>query len=390
MNIKKIRRDTPGCHDKIFFNSAGASLMPAVVVETIKGYLEQEEQLGGYMVQDLQETMINEFYDEVAKLLNCHPRNVAFAYNATDAYAKAISSIAFNPGDTILTTDDDYVSNYIAFISLKKRFGINILRGKNLDNGDLDLEHFEAQIQQHQPRLIAVTHVPTNSGKIQDAVSVGKLCKKYDVLYLLDACQSVGQIPVDVEEIGCDFLSVTGRKFLRGPRGTGFLYASDRMLEEGYMPLFADAGGADWIAPEAYRPHKEAKRFQLWENSYAILLGLKEAVRYLNGLGVQNVYDYNQTLLKQLTDGLQAIPGIKTYDEGSQRSNIITFRKGDLEQEEIKTKLDEAGIFYSVSGINYALIDYQKKGVDWTVRFSPHYFNTTEEINRALHVVDSL
>lgn len=364
--------------------------MPAVVVETIKGYLEQEEQLGGYMVQDLQETMINEFYDEVAKLLNCHPRNVAFAYNATDAYAKAISSIAFNPGDTILTTDDDYVSNYIAFISLKKRFGINILRGKNLDNGDLDLEHFEAQIQQHQPRLIAVTHVPTNSGKIQDAVSVGKLCKKYDVLYLLDACQSVGQIPVDVEEIGCDFLSVTGRKFLRGPRGTGFLYASDRMLEEGYMPLFADAGGADWIAPEAYRPHKEAKRFQLWENSYAILLGLKEAVRYLNGLGVQNVYDYNQTLLKQLTDGLQAIPGIKTYDEGSQRSNIITFRKGDLEQEEIKTKLDEAGIFYSVSGINYALIDYQKKGVDWTVRFSPHYFNTTEEINRALHVVDSL
>lgn len=390
MNIDKIRRDTSGCHDKIFFNSAGASLMPSVVVETIKDYLLQEEQLGGYKVQDLQEAAINGFYDEVAKLLNCQPRNVAFAYNATDAYAKAISSIAFKPGDTILTTDDDYVSNYIAFISLKKRFGITILRSKNLENGDLDLEHFEKQIEKHQPKLVAITHVPTNSGKVQDAVGVGKLCKKYDVLYLLDACQSVGQMPVDVEEIGCDFLSVTGRKFLRGPRGTGFLYASDQMLDEGYMPLFADAGGADWVTAEQYRPHKEAKRFQLWENSYAILLGLKEAVKYLNDLGVQNVYDYNQKLLKQLTDGLQAIAGIQTYDEGSQRSNIITFRKSNLQQEDIKTKLDEAGVFYSFSGINYALIDYQKKGVDWTVRFSPHYFNTAEEVNRVLKIVDSL
>ncbi len=390
MNLEKIRRDTPGCHDKIFFNSAGASLMPSFVVETIKGYFEQEEQLGGYKVQDLQVTIINEFYEEVAKLLNCLPRNIAFANSATDAYAKAISSIAFKAGDTVLTTDDDYVSNYIAFISLKNRFGINILRSGNLENGDLDLEHFEAQIQEHQPKLVAVTHVPTNSGKIQDVVGVGKLCKKYDILYLLDACQSVGQMPVDVEEIGCDFLSVTGRKFLRGPRGTGFLYASDRMLEEGYMPLFADAGGADWIAAEQYRPHKEAKRFQLWENSYAILLGLKEAVKYLNDLGVQNVFDYNQTLLKQLTKGLQSIPGIKTYDEGSRRSNIITFRKGNLQQRQIKSKLDEAGIYYSVSGINYALIDYQKKGVDWTIRFSPHYFNTVEEINRALTIVDNL
>ena len=390
MDIDKIRRDTPGCHDKIFFNSAGSSLMPAIVTRTIKDYLDKEEQLGGYKLHELQQSSINEFYEAVARLINCHPHNVAFAYNATDAYAKAISSIPFSSGDVILTTDDDYVSNYMAFISLKNRLGVQILRSKNLENGDLDLEHFEHLIQQYKPRLVAITHVPTNSGKIQDAVAIGKLCQKYDLLYLLDACQSVGQIPVDVQELRCDFLSVTGRKFLRGPRGTGFLYASDRMLDKGFTPLFMDAGGAKWIAAEAYRPDREAKRFQLWENSYALLLGLKEAVRYANDVGMQNIFEYNQRLLLQLRKGLMAIPEVRVFDQGTHLCNILTFRKGNLSQQEINKELERAGIFYSFSGKNYALIDYQKKGVDWTVRLSPHYFNTPEEVDKVLNIVDSL
>lgn len=361
--------------------------MPRVVVETVKDYLDEEERLGGYKVQDLRAREINEFYTESAKLLNCQSRNIAFAYNATDAYAKAISSIAFSEGDVILTTDDDYVSNYIAFISLIKRFGIQVIRARNLENGDLDLEHFEEQIKKYNPRLVAVTHIPTNSGMIQDVIGVGELCEKYDVLYLLDACQSVGQIPVDVQQIGCDFLSVTGRKFMRGPRGTGILYASDKMLEEGYGPLFTDAGGASWEDTLEYKLHKEAKRFQLWENSYALVVGLKEAVKYANEVGMENIFKYNQSLLKQLREGLQEIPGVKIFDKGSRKANILTFRKGNLTQEAIASKMEAANIFYSISGINYALIDYRKKGVDWTVRLSPHYFNTETEISRVLEVI---
>jgi selenocysteine lyase/cysteine desulfurase len=390
MDINKIRKDTPYCQDKIYVNSAGASLMPRVVVDAIKAFLDKEEQLGGYKVHALEADDINEFYIEGAKLLNCQPRNIAFAYNATDAYAKAISAIPFSKGDIILTTDDDYVSNYMAFISLKNRFGVQILRAKNLENGDLDLNNFEEQICQYNPKLVAITHIPTNSGLIQDVVGVGKLCKKYDVLYLLDACQSVGQMPVDVQEIGCDFLSVTGRKFLRGPRGTGLLYVSDSILNKGMGPLFLDAGGATWVSREVYDFHKEAKRFQLWENSYALVVGLKEALKYANEVGMENIYNHNQALLKKLHDGLSEISTVKLFDQGSKRANILTFRKGELRTTDIQKKLDDANIFYSFSGKNYALIDFQKKGVDWAVRLSPHYFNTIEEMEEIVKIVERL
>jgi len=243
MDIIEIRKDTSGCADKIFLNSAGSSLPPKIVTEKMIDYLQYEERIGGYDAAKFKADEINKFYIEAAKLLNCKPANIAFAYNATDAYARALSAIPFKNVDYILTTNDDYISNQIAFLSLQKRFGVQLLRANNLANGDIDLVHFEELIKKHKPVLVAVTHVPTNSGLVQNAEEIGKICNKYDTWYLLDACQSVGQMIVDVEKIGCDFLSATGRKFLRGPRGTGFLYISDEVLMSGLAPLFIDMRG---------------------------------------------------------------------------------------------------------------------------------------------------
>lgn len=201
MNIDVIRQDTPGCYDKVFLNSAGSSLMPKVVVEKMTEYLHEEEQLGGYEVARLREKEINEFYNEVAKLINCNPQNIAFAYNATDAYAKALSSIPFKKGDCILTTNDDYISNQIAFLSLKKRFDIAIIRANNLANGDIDIEDFERIIKKHNPVLVAITHIPTNSGLVQQAEEIGKICARYDTWYLLASLiVKVGLIEVEPRE----------------------------------------------------------------------------------------------------------------------------------------------------------------------------------------------
>jgi cysteine desulfurase/selenocysteine lyase len=390
MDITRVRKETPGCHDKIFLNSAGSSLPPESVVNKINEYLKLEELLGGYETDKIRADDIAAFYSEAAKLLNCKPANIAFAYNATDAYARALSAIPFQNGDHILTSNDDYISNQIAFLSIQKRFGVKLIRADNLENGDIDLEHFEELMKQYDPVLVAVTHVPTNSGLVQDVEAIGKICEQYDAWYLVDACQSVGQMVVDVKKIGCDFLSATGRKFLRGPRGTGFLFASDEVLEYKLEPLFIDMRGAHWISADLYEMVMDAKRFEMWEFSYATLIGLTEALRYANETGAGEIFEYNKPLVKKLRDGLSAIEGTTVLDRGSVKSNIVTFHKTGIALEALQKILRKEKIYFTVSLKEYAVIDFARKNVDWAVRFSPHYFNTDAEIETALAVIASI
>lgn len=381
MDLNAIRKDTPGCSDKIFLNSAGSSLMSKIVVDTIVNYLYEEQQFGGYETINRNSALINDFYKEAAKLINAKPDNIAFVTSSTDGYAKALSSISFKEGDCIITTNDDYVSNQIAFISLQKRYHIDIVRVANLPDHELDLEDFERLIKKHQPKLVAVTHIPTNSGLIQNVEGVGRLCKQYDILYLVDACQSVGQCVVDIEKIGCDFLTATGRKFMRGPRGTGILYVSDRVLHTEMAPLFLDNEGAKWTAFDEYQLSRTAKRFEHFERSSASLLGLKEALKYANTLGMANIESYNRELSGKLRLNLQNM-GFRVLDKGNNLSSIITFCQQDGNTETIQKVLRENNIFFTVSNKNNALIDFTSKNVDHAIRLSPHYFNTVEEIEK--------
>lgn len=390
MNLDKIRQDIRGLEDgKIFLNNAGSSLMSKVVVDSMVDYLQQEEQSGGYEVANRNADLLEQFYDETAQLINCKSSNIAFATSATDAYAKALSSIIFKEGDYIITTVDDYISNQIVFISLQKNLNVKVIRTKNLHDNELDLEDLENLIRKYQPKLVAVTHIPTNSGLIQNVEAVGKICRQHNVLYLVDACQSVGQMVVDVEKIGCDFLTATGRKFMRGPRGTGFLYVSDRVLEQNYAPLLLDMRGAHWSEYDDYELFKTAKRFEHWEISYASLLGLTEATKYANTVGMQNIEDYNRKLSENLRHNLQN-NGFQTWDIGTHLSSIITFCSPDGDLEKIQKVLRENNVFFSVTYKNSALIDFTNKNINGIVRLSPHYFNTLEEIEKVSQILKSI
>lgn len=381
-DIDQIRKDTLGCTDKTFLNSAGSSLMPKTVLEKMTAYLREEEQFGGYDVATKQAEILNEFYSETAKLINCKPQNIAFTTSATDAYAKALASIPFKSGDSIITTDDDYVANQIALISLQKRLNIAIHRIKKLPNHELDLAHLENLIRQYQPKLIAVTHIPTNSGLIQDVAAVGKICQQHEILYLVDACQSVGQLVVDVATIGCDFLTATGRKFLRGPRGTGFLFVSEKVLKLNLAPLFLDMNGAKWTATDDYEIMDSAKRFEIWEKPCAAIIGFTEAMRYANNVGLSNIESYNLALSKKLRQLLMENENLRVLDEGTHLASIVTFIPKNLSFEGLQSLLSKNNIFYSVSYKSSALIDFTAKDVDWAARFSPHYFNTLEEMEK--------
>jgi len=385
--LEKLRLDTPGCWNKLFFDSAGASLMPRIVVEKITDYLRMEEEIGGYELADQESKAVQSFYTEAAKLLGTQPYNIAFTYNATDSYARALSSIPFQSGDYILTTNDDYSSNQIAFLSIQKRFGINIERVNNLPNGDIDLDQMESLIKKLQPILVAVTHIPTNSGLIQSAEEIGALCRKYDIWYLLDACQSVGQIEIDVKKIDCDFLSATGRKFLRGPRGTGFLYLSDQVIKEGLEPLFIDMHGADWIGYNEYKAKMNAKRFELWEFSYSSLIGFTAAIQYANTIGLKWIEEYNQILIQNLKKNLEGMNYLQILDRGSKLGSILTFYIHNRSLQEVESILRQNKIYYTVSTKTGAFIDFSRKGIEWAIRLSPHYFNTDEEINAVSEIL---
>ncbi|UPQ76420.1 aminotransferase class V-fold PLP-dependent enzyme [Chryseobacterium nepalense] len=387
MNTEKIRQDIRGLSDgKIFLNNAGSSLMPSIVLDAMKEYLELEEQIGGYEAANRNAEALEKFYDETARLINAKPSNIAFATSATEAYAKALSSIMFEEDDVIITTADDYISNQITLISLQKKLKVNIIRTKNLSDNELDLEDLENLIKKYNPKLIAVTHIPTNSGLIQNVEGVGRLCKQYDVLYLVDACQSVGQLAVDVKKIGCDFLSATGRKFMRGPRGTGFLYVSDKVLEQNYAPLLLDMRGADWTEFNNYELFKTAKRFESWEISYASLMGFTKALQYANNIGLNAIEHYNRGLSVRLRENLRN-SGFNVWDWGENLSSIVTFSGPDGDLEKIQHVLKEHNVFFSVTHKNSALIDFARKNINGIVRLSPHYFNTVEEIDVVSNVL---
>ena len=381
IDTDKVRNDTPGCRDKLFMNSAGASLVPTCVTQAMKHYLDIEAMHGGYQTAPMFQSAIDLFYNETAMLLNTNPSNIAFTYNATDGFGKALASIPFKENDLILTSDDDYISNFLTFMSLQQRIGIRIERIKTLENGDIDIIDAEHKIRSLNPKLVSITHVPTNSGKIQAIKSIGQFCHKYDILYIVDACQSVGQMPIDVMEIKCDFLSATGRKFLRGPRGTGFLYVSDKILSLGFHPLALDMRGGIWTTETEFTLVHDAKRYELWETSLAGVVGLGAAIKYLNQIGAHHIQSYNDALCKKLKMHLSAIDDLTLTENGSMSASIVTFTSKTRTLEQLKATLDEAKIYYSVGWRHFALIDFNKKDVDWVIRLSPHYFNTFGEID---------
>lgn len=380
--IQHFRSETPGAAHRTHLNNAGAALMPQPVIDAIQRHFQLEIEMGGYEAEAAAYEDTEAFYDVMAQFLNCEAGNIAYASNATDAYNRALSSVPFEEDDVILTTMNDYVSNQIAFLELHKRYGVRLIRAEDHPNGGVDVDLMGDLIKKYQPTLVAVTHVPTNSGLVQPVEKIGEICEEEEVLYLVDACQSAGQIPLDVNKIKCDFLSATFRKFLRGPRGAGFLYVSDRALELGMEPLFVDLHSATWIEPNLYELRLDARRFELWERPHSLMLGSKACIEYAIEIGVENIEHRVKHLADLTREKLAALPGVRILDQGAERCGIVTAWIANQTPRQVKAQLVKANINISFQSINNAVIDFAEKGVSWALRVSPHYYNTEAEIEK--------
>jgi selenocysteine lyase/cysteine desulfurase len=380
--IRRWRADTPAADaGRIHLNNAGASLMPRPVLETIQEHLALESSLGGYEAADAAETDIGQAYDCVGALIGADRRNVAVVENATVAVAQALSAFDFAPGDTLVTTRNDYISNQLMYLSLARRTGLRIERAADLPEGGVDPDSVRALIREHAPKLVSVTWIPTNSGLVQPVQDVGEICAAAGVPYLVDACQAVGQLPVDVTTVRCDFLAATARKFLRGPRGIGFLYVSSRMLEDGAYPRYVDMRGARWIEADEFQLDESARRFENWEFSYALVLGLGRAARYATDIGMHNIAARVGELAAYTRKLLAALVGVRVLDRGSVLSGIVTAEIAGHHARSVMLRLREEAINTSATAREYAVLDMDDKRAETALRVSPHYYNTTREID---------
>jgi cysteine desulfurase / selenocysteine lyase len=296
----------------------------------------------------------------------------------------AFYSFAFAPGDRILTAEAEYAANYVAFLQIAKRTGAAIDVVPSDATGELDLAALERMVDQ-RVKLIAVTWVPTNGGLVNPAAAIGRIARAHDIPYLLDACQAVGQMPADVEQLNCDMLSATGRKFLRGPRGTGFLYVRKSLLDRLEPPMI-DHHAAPWVARGRYELRPDARRFENWENNYAAHLGLGAAADYALGLGLAEIEKRCRLLSQRLRAGLSAIAGVTVRDLGRNPSAIVSFTIEGLAASEVVKRADAARITIGASDPASTRIDAEKRGLPDIVRASPHYYNTEEEVDRLVEL----
>lgn len=390
MDLERLRAETPGCEHRVHLNNAGAGLMPRSVLQAAQDHLELESRIGGYEAADERAAAIAATYGVVAELIGARPDNVAFTENSTASFVQALSAVPFAAGDAILTTRNDYISNQIQLLALQRRFGVRVVRAPDCADGGVDVDALADLVRRHRPRLVAVTHVPTNSGLVQDVAAVGAVCREHDVLYIVDACQSIGQLPIDVRALQCDFLSASARKFLRGPRGCGFLFASDRVLQAGLEPLFPDMRGADWIAADRYRVVPGARRFENWEFAWALVLATGEAARYALAIGLDDIRDRVVGLAERLRCGLAALDGVRVLDRGRERCGIVSIAFASRDPAEIGSALRQRGINTTAQVRDWSVIDSDDKRVRATLRLSPHYYNTEDEIDRAVAEVAAL
>jgi len=381
LDVEGLRADTPGCQECVHLDNAGAALMPRPVLAAIREHLELEARIGGYAAADARAEAIADAYQAVAELLGCRPRNVAMVENATVAVAQALSSIPFAPGDAILTTNNDYASNQIMFLALGRRFGVEVVRAPDLEEGGVDPQAMCELVRRRRPKLVAVTQMPTDSGLLQPVQEIGKLCQELEVPFLVDGCQTVGQLPLDVGKLQCDFFAGSSRKFLRGPRGSGFLIVSDRLLERGVEPLLPDLRGARWEASDRYRIEDSAQRFENWDFSYLSVLGTGAAARYALALDAKAVMQRSRSLAARARRRLGEVAGVRALDRGAWLGAIASFAVDGWEPEALQAELRRRRINANVSYRRWNQIDFERQGLDWTLRVSPHYYNTEDEID---------
>ncbi|OXM73531.1 aminotransferase class V-fold PLP-dependent enzyme [Amycolatopsis thermalba] len=387
-DVDRLRRDTPGTDAVVHLNNAGSSLPPRQVTDTVLDYLREESVRGGYETAAAHADRIRGVYDGIARFLGADAADISVTDSATRSWQAVFYAFRFAPGDRILTGRAEYASNAIAYLQIARRTGAVVEVVEDDESGQLDIADLERRLDD-TVKLIAITHVPTQGGLVNPAEEVGAIAERAGIPFLLDACQSAGQLDLDVRRLRCDALSATGRKYVRGPRGTGFLYTHPR-LRERLEPAMLDLYSATWTAPEEFEIAPDGRRFETWERNYGLVLGLGAAVDYARRVGLPAIEERVTALAARLRADLSQIAGVTVHDQGKRKCGIVTFSVAGTEAAEVQQRLAAAKINTSITRPTSYQYDQEVRNLPAMVRASVHYYNTEDELRALTETVERL
>lgn len=385
IDVSRARALTPGCERVLHFNNGACGLMPRPVLDTVLEHTELEAMMGSYEAAAQKADAFVAVYSSFAKLLNCDTDEIAFADGATQAWHRAFHAVPLKTGDRVLTANNEYNSNWLSLRRTCDKVGASLEVVPSDENGLLDVTALKNMLDD-RVKLVAITQITNSNGMVNPVAEVGAALRGSNAIYLLDACQAVGQMPVDVERIGCDLLSGAGRKFLRGPRGTGFLYVRRSVMDR-IEPAVIDIHAAKWTTRDTFEWRKDARRFETLEFNQADRLGLGAAVDHALSWGLDAIEERILGLSTLLRRRLAEVPGVQVRDQGTRPSAINTFTIEGKDLNALLLKLRAEGINTAVTNFDWAWLDLGGRGIERIMRASLLYYNTEEEVERFVEAI---
>ncbi len=388
IDVAAARADTPAAEQVVHVNNAGSSLPPQPVTDATVGYLLDEAAQGGYEMATASQEALNLVYSEAAAMFGCQPSEIAFQQGASQGWFNAFNSVPLAPGDRVLATTAEYNANALGLIRARSE-GVEVELIPDDQHGQTSVDALGAMLDE-RVKLVCATHIPTSGGLINPVAEIGRTVKEgSDAIYLLDACQAAGQLPLPVEEIRCDFMAVTGRKFLRGPRGTGLLYVRAGLTGL-RLPTIMDGWGSLWTGPWTAEHDQTAKVYELFEVGFAAKVGIGVALAYANKLGLDNIAVRVQGLAEIMRESIGSIAGVIIADLGVEKSGIVTFDVAGVSPDAVFEQLGRRGINTSIARPQNSQFDLAERAPNGLVRASVHYFNTEAEIARVAEAVSEI
>lgn len=386
MDVAAERTRTPGCATGHHFNAAGAALPTAATVATVVAHLELESSLGGYEAAWQAAPRLEGVYRLAADELGATAEEIALVESATAGWQRAVAALRLRSGDRVLAARSSYVSSALQLLGLEREAGITVEILNTAADGGVDLESLESSLRSGPVALVTAAHVPTSSGLVEPVEQIGALCRAHGVPFLLDATQSLGQMDVDVRRIGCDLLVSTGRKFLRGPRGTGLLYVSAEMSRR-LAPVAPDVRGASWTRERDWVVSPGARRFELWEAAHALRLGLGAALADLGALGSTVIAARLTELGGLVRAGLSTVDGVRLVDPPAASSAIVTFEVPGMSAEHVRSELTRRGVHLVSVPASHGQWDLGHRELPAVLRASVHIYNDDADIHALTEAV---
>lgn len=373
---------------RIHLNTAGAGVPAPAVPEVIAGYLADEVRLGPYEAEALHAHDLEErVYHRLAELVGAAPDEIALFGSATDAWCRVVCNLRLPEGSRIWTTPYEYAGNLIALQRLAERYHCRLEVVPVTAGGDLDLEWMAAQLDE-RVALVSLVHLPSGAGVVLPVEQVGQLLAPWPAVYVVDACQSVGQLPVDVRAIGCALLTGAGRKYLRGPRGTGFARIA-RPLWQRIVPQYLDLHVAEVTSLLTHRVTVDrATQFETAERNGAVVLGLLAALDHALDPAGPGPVGAAPDVFEALGAAVAALPGVRVLAPGTRRSGIVSFVPAGQDPLHVRQALAAQRITAGVAYGAHTPLYLAAQGVDRFVRLSVHHYTEpahVEVVTRALH-----